>query len=344
MSSIQVADSARRQLSLIPELALVDVDDVTAMLARGGLRDSTIRRYRGAARSWITYCRDRGEPPHDASTTTLLRWLDWRCREVSSPYATLAMSLAATRFVQRSICLAHELEAVPYTGSARQQLDGFCAAMTLARKRPKRAKPLCMDELVRLLRSVRADLAPRRGVDVRMARWLADRDSAMVLVGWWGALRSDDLARLHCSDVEVCMEGLQLTLRSSKTSDEEAALALARRDDCPELCPWRAWGVLRSWGGKSERTGHAFEFSRSDHVRRRLRELFVKHGVRGYSGHSLRAGFATEAARQNVSDKLVQNHGRWLRADQHATYVRSGRLWLDTPTTRIVCPAMECVA
>jgi len=303
-------------------------------MAAGGLRETTMLRYRGPAASWLTYCRDRGELAHDASTGALMRWLDWRCREAKSPPATIKMSLAAARYVQSALCAVHGFEVVPYSPDARVQLDVFCRALTLQPRVPKQARPLRLDELLMLVRRVRGDLSRRRGVDTEQAMWLADRDAAMLLVGWWGALRGDDLARLKTADIRPTAQGLELHLRASKTT--HAAIALVMRPDAPELCPWAAWNALQAWP-----VGHAraFGLTASSHVRRRIAYLFRKHRVpRGYSSHSLRAGFATEAAAQGVPDRLVQNHGRWRSAQQHAEYVRGGRLWQDTPTEKIACP------
>jgi integrase len=321
---------------MLAEVGLPDFPDdseIVRMLIRGRCRDSSIKRYLGAARAWLRYCHDRHEEPHDASTATLLRWLDWRCRESSSPSSAIKMSLAAARFVQRGRCVVLGIECLPYTPRARIQLDAWTGARTVNTSVAQMARPLRLDELGELVAHVRSDRRARRAVSAARAEWLAMRDAALLLVGWWAAFRADDLARLRWEHVAMVVQGLELHIPASKTTS--ASLALAKRDDRPDLCPMRA---LRELGAREE--GSVFGLERGGHVGRRIKSLFARHGVpRGYSGHSLRAGFATEAASQGVPDRLVQNHGRWLSVQQHAKYVREGRLWLDTPTDRIVCPA-----
>jgi integrase len=324
-----------RQLSILPELAR---DDVQGLLARGGLRESTLKRYIHPARLWTFYCQDRGEPPHDASTATLIRWLDWRARGARSPQSTLALSLAAARWVQHAYCTVHELECVPYTTRARVQLEAFLGAATLDTRTKQSARPLRLDDLVVLVARVRGRPHYGRGVTDARARLLAERDAALLVLGWWGALRADDLARLEWPHLRFALQGIELHMPASKTT--KASLALAEQPDAPWVCPVHA---LREYtqGQGWPAEGSVFGLRSGNHVGRRLRDLFVRFGVpRGYTGHSLRAGFATECAAQGVADKLVQAHGRWRSAQQHAEYVRLGRLWEDTPTTRVRVPAL----
>jgi integrase len=46
-----------------------------------------------------------------------------------------------------------------------------------------------------------------------------------------------------------------------------------------------------------------------------------------YSGHSLRAGLATSAARSGKHDRDIMTQGRWLSHEMLATYVRDARLF-----------------
>jgi len=339
--------ATQRQLSILDELGLnvPSNAELAELLAAGRCKARSIKRYLGAVRSWMRYCIDRREEPHDASTATLLNWLDWRCRNSESPQSAIRMSLAAARFVQRGRCVVLGVDALPYTPKARIQLDAFKGAATLNASPSTMAKPLRLDELAELVAHVRGDVRPRRGVDVDKAEWLALRDAAMLLVGWWAAFRADDLARLEWSHCHWVMRGIELHIPFSKTTS--ALLALARRNDRPDLCPvralatWKGYSQAPTIDGVTRRDDQAgvFGLETGGHVGRRIRALFARHNVpEGYSGHSLRAGFATEAASQGVPDRLVQLHGRWRSVQVHAAYVRSGRLWQDTPTERIACP------
>lgn len=318
----------------LAELPPID-DSIQGKIVRAGLRDSTIKRYLGPAHSWEIYCRERSEPVWDASTSTLIRWLDSRLREASAPASVIKTSLAAARWVQKAHCALRGVDAVPYTPRARVQLDAFSRTATMDKGPPKRARALRLESLLSLVRHVREDARARPGLTAREAQILAARDVSMLLIGWWGALRADDLARLEWAHIEFHPEGIALNIPTSKTT--WAVLALARRPDNLLVCPMLNLASVAKADGR--RDDRVFGFDSAGSCARRITTLFRRASVpRGYTSHSLRAGFATEASAQGVPDLMVQRHGRWLSAGQHAEYVRDGRLWLDTPTSRIAVP------
>ncbi|HVS42247.1 MAG TPA: tyrosine-type recombinase/integrase, partial [Candidatus Dormibacteraeota bacterium] len=53
--------------------------------------------------------------------------------------------------------------------------------------------------------------------------------------------------------------------------------------------------------------------------------------VREFAGHSLRAGFATEAAAQGASERAIMRHGRWRSVTTVRRYIRSGELFTENP-------------
>ena len=135
------------------------------------------------------------------------------------------------------------------------------------------------------------------------------RDRALLLVGWFGAFRRSEIVALVVADVTFAPEGLIVHLRRSKTDQEGqgAAKGLPYAGD-PALCPVRA---LRAWLAVAGQEGPVF---RSVDKRGRIGvraltgaavALIVKRAVERagldserFAGHSLRAGFATTAARK----------------------------------------------
>jgi hypothetical protein len=49
-----------------------------------------------------------------------------------------------------------------------------------------------------------------------------------------------------------------------------------------------------------------------------------------YSAHSLRRGFATEAARMSASMTSIKNHGRWESTKTVIEYIEEGRQYSDS--------------
>lgn len=324
------------QLVLVGAPVAPSHDEIRARLKRAGLRDSSIRRYLGTARSWEQYCVDHDEHPADASTLSLVRWLDSRCRVSRSPESAIRIALASARFVQRSHLIDGTIEdAVPYTRAARVALEAYCKSATMGRSPQRRARPMRLDTLTHLVARVRSRIAPRRGVSWDEARLIATRDAALILTCWWGALRADDASRLTWQSISLEPQGVLITLDTSKTGPAQIACASVAHLG---LCPRASLEELRGMCGERERV---FSLSTGAHVARRLKDLFAQHGAQGYTSHSLRAGFASECASQGVPDRLVQMHARWSSAQQHSEYVRGGRIWVDTPTSRLVVPTLE---
>ena len=48
-----------------------------------------------------------------------------------------------------------------------------------------------------------------------------------------------------------------------------------------------------------------------------------------FAGHSLRAGFATAAARAGRSEAAIMRHGRWKSVQIARRYIRQGARWDD---------------
>lgn len=300
------------------ELFPLATDPISYEIVKAGVAPSTFRRYCRTIRSWLTYCKDRELDPIDTSTDEVLRWLDAELRRVNSA-CHLSVCLAALRMVQRAA--GEDREPVPYRARERPRLGFFVRARLREQPDPKRVKPLMLPDLQALLWHVDLEaLWPRTGVDLARARELGLKYRAMLTLQWWGALRADDLSRLE--SVERVPEGLIVRIGKSKTGSATLGLCPVH----PDVCPVLAWDKLTF--SHPQGIGPITPGQVSRIVKR-----YVKHaGWPGkYSGHSLRAGFATEAAKQGVPDRLVQRHARWT-ARTHEIYVRDGRLFEDSPT------------
>lgn len=317
----------------LPHVRLVTDVELTCTTSLG-----TELRYRTAQRSWLVYCADRGITAHDADDNALLSWLSERCRENRKRRRAL-ISLAALRNLQRTILARDGLEGIPYTAQARPRLKAWLATYVGGDTEPKRAPALLLEPMLRTVRATLHDLEPRGGTNRFRAAMLATRDAAAIAVAWWAAFRADDASRLQWERITWAPEGVILELETSKT--KFARLAITRRPELGECCPvelldaWRRFVASQRDTKPDELMGSVFALRSVDIdrvIRRRTR------AVGRFTGHSLRSGFATEAARQGIDDRLVRRHARWKSIEQHEQYVREGRLWIDTPTRLFEVP------
>jgi integrase len=53
-----------------------------------------------------------------------------------------------------------------------------------------------------------------------------------------------------------------------------------------------------------------------------------------FAGHSMRAGFATEAYAQGTAELAIMRHGRWKSAAMMRGYVEEGTIWTGNAAAR----------
>jgi integrase len=206
-------------------------------------------------------------------------------------------------------------------------------------------------ELVRLtLRGIRRTYGrPQRRATALRAEHLAAivatldtsikdvRDRALLLVGFAGAFRRSELSAAVCSDIEWRSQGIVLSLPRSKTDQEGQGRTVAipcRRD---AVCPVNA---LREWleagritdgplfrpitkGGQvlgSSLSGNATAEIVKQHV------MAIGLDPELYSGHSLRAGFATSAAAAGVPSWKIRAQTGHASDAMLNRYIRAGEL------------------
>ena len=154
------------------------------------------------------------------------------------------------------------------------------------------------------------------------------RNHAVLTLGWWGAFRRSALVALDVEDVARTREGLVLTLRRSKTDQEgQGALTGIAYAGRAAVCAVRAFDAWVVGSGittgalfrRIDRNGHLLAGRLSDRaVARFVQEAAARAGLPAekFAGHSLRAGFATTAAK----------HGKSLDAIMRQTHHKSERV------------------
>ncbi len=191
----------------------------------------------------------------------------------------------------------------------------------------KQAKPLLKEELFAILDPMGDSMK-----DVR--------DRALLLLGFAGGFRRSELVGLDVADIEIVRQGIIITLRHSKTDQEGVGRKIGIPHGRTQHCPVAA---VTAWLERSKikqgavfcpvtRYGHLQPVRLSgDAVSEVIRERLAAIGMNpeGYSGHSLRAGFATSAAQAGVSTfKIRQQTGHSSDA-MLSRYVRDSELFIN---------------
>ena len=135
----------------------------------------------------------------------------------------------------------------------------------------------------------------------------AARDKLVLLLGFAGAFRRSELVALRCEDITAFPNGIEILLRHSKTDQEKAGRTVFIPQANGKHCPVKALDQWRALTGIE--TGWLFRaVNRHDQISAmplsaQSVALIVKEAARRVgadpdvvSGHSLRAGYCTQAA------------------------------------------------
>lgn len=177
------------------------------------------------------------------------------------------------------------------------------------------------------------------------------RDRALLLTGYCGGLRRSELASLTLGDLTWSEDGVAVRIRRSKTDQEGQGRSVALpRGAHAKTCPVR---TLERWleaagRSKDEKSAPLFPaVSRAGTIRAEALHpnsiaKILKRAVRraGYdpvdfAGHSLRAGFATQAARNGASAFAIMQQTGHRSIATVARYVREATLFADTPAGKL---------
>ena len=177
---------------------------------------------------------------------------------------------------------------------------------------------------------------PKRPLEVKHVKKLIDKfgsgdlsnlqTTCLVVLGFSGFLRWDDLSRLKRQHLEFEREYMKVFLEKRKNDQyREGSWILIARTSNP-TCPVQLMEKFLQKGGHSPRdfvfrkvshTANGMSLRRQQMTYSRARELFSKQlreiGLDPslYGLHSLRSGGTTEAAAWGISERLIQRHGGW---------------------------------
>ena len=180
------------------------------------------------------------------------------------------------------------------------------------------------------------------GDDVRAAR-----DRALLLIGFAGGFRRSEVVGLNVEDIGSVRRGLIISLRHSKTDQEglgrRIGIPVGRTRWCPvaALSRWLdlagiASGPIFRSVNRHGRIG-AMRLS-GEAVCIIIRERIASAGIdpTGYSGHSLRAGFATSAVQAGVSAIKIRQQTGHASDAMLARYVRDGELFVGNAAAALL--------
>ncbi len=294
---------------------------------RASKTPSTLRAYRSDWQHFVSWCDGRTVLSLPAAPETVALYLV-ALAETHRP-ATLTRRL--TSIAKAHAAAGHPNPATTQHAIVSETLQGI--RRTLGAAQPGKT-PLLTADLIQVLAHLPSGLA---GV----------RDRALLLVGYTGGLRRSELAAFTIDDLGWVPEGAVLTLRRSKTDQAGQGRKVAiPKGAHVATCPVSA---LRQWLEAAgivegalfrevDRHGTVGELGiHRDSVGAILKRAVARAGFdpKGFAGHSLRAGFATQAARNGASAFDIMRQTGHRSITTVSRYVRDAQIFRDAPASKL---------
>jgi len=173
------------------------------------------------------------------------------------------------------------------------------------------------------------------------------RDRSIILIGFAGGFRRNEIVSLDCEDLDFVQEGLKIDIRRSKTDQfGEGFTKALPYFDSSQYCPVLS---LKKWIEATKITsGPVFRrFSKGSKLSKNrltdqtvallIKEYLKLAGIdnKNYSGHSLRSGFATSAAESGVEERSIMAMTGHKSTEMVRRYIKEANLFKNNALNKI---------
>ena len=279
--------------------------------------NSTRKAYVQDAQLFVTWCQQHQRDYLPATPETVADFLSHEALQ-GCANATLRRRVAAIRFFHTSA----GFESPTKTELVSTTLKGI--RRTLGTVQDKKAA-LTVDKVYQILAHCNTKTLTGK------------RDKALLLLGFAGALRRSELVALDYTDLEFVQAGLHLTIRHSKTDQEQHGQMIAipngRLNVITSLQEWLSSAAITEGAlfrsiNKAGRTGKRLS---DKSVYNLVKHYTAEAGLNPelFGAHSLRSGFITTAAENGANLFKIMDVSRHKSVQTVQGYVRYAELFKD---------------
>lgn len=281
---------------------------------------NTQKAYQQGVRSYTDWCAELGIPTQPL-TAEKMAFFATALAEQGKAWSTINVALASLDYAQK----LQGLDPLRNSLEVSEVCEGIRRVHGTV---GTQAKPITVEHL-------------RRMVESGLQEPTATRDRALLLLGFSGAFRRSELVSLDFTDLEREENGYIVRVRKSKTDQTGRGIVKGipyggRQSTCPvrALDAWREHPLLVE-------EGPVFvSFSKCCPKKQRLTDQSVNSIVKrsmeragldsaGFSGHSLRAGFVTAAAKAGKRLDLIMQQTGHKNVETVMRYIRHVELFRE---------------
>ena len=173
------------------------------------------------------------------------------------------------------------------------------------------------------------------------------RDRSIILIGFSGGFRRNEIVSLDHDDLDFVQEGLKINIKRSKTDQfGEGFIKALPYFDNSQYCPVVS---LKKWIEISKiSSGSLFRrFTKGSRLSEKrltdqtvallIKEYLKLAGIenKNYSGHSLRSGFATSAAESGVEERSIMAMTGHKSTEMVRRYIKEANLFKNNALNKI---------
>ena len=199
-------------------------------------------------------------------------------------------------------------------------------------------KPLLINNLKRLINVI--DQQKKERIKIL-------RDRTIILIGFSGGFRRNEIVSLDYDDLDFVEEGLKINIKRSKTDQfGEGSIKGLPYFDNSQYCPVVS---LKNWIDIAKiNSGSLFRrFSKGSRLTEKrltdqtvallIKEYLKLAGVdnKNYSGHSLRSGFATSAAESGAEERSIMAMTGHKSSEMVRRYIKEANLFKNNALNKI---------
>ena len=306
------------------------LQEETLLNLQNSKANNTVRAYKSDFKDFGLFCSQNGFKPLPSEPKIVSLYLTYLSTKGAK------MSTLKRRLV--SIGVIHRLKGHYLDMKHPSIIENIMGIKRRKGSIQKGKKPILISHLKQLINVI----DEQKSEDIKKLR-----DRSIILIGFSGGFRRNEIISLDYDDLDFVEEGLKIQIRKSKTDQfgEGSVKALPYFDN-PKYCPVIS---LKNWINISKiHSGSLFRrFLKGSRLSgNRLTDqtvaLLIKEYLKiagidskNYSGHSLRSGFATSAAEAGAEERNIMAMTGHKSPEMVRRYIKEANLFKNNALSKI---------
>ena len=306
------------------------IQEETILNLKASKANNTIRAYKSDFHDFGLFCVKNGfkSLPTDPKTVSLyLTYLATKDNKIST---------IKRRIV--SIGVVHKMKGHYLDTKHPAIVENLLGIKRRKGVKQKGKKPLLINDLKQIINVIDEE---------NSSEFKIARDRTIILLGFGGGFRRNELVSLDYEDLDFVNEGIKINIKKSKTDQfGEGSIKALPYFDNPHYCPVKS---IQNWikiskinQGAIFRKFHKGIKLSNDRLSDQSVALLIKYyldlaGIdnKNYSGHSLRSGFATSAAEAGAEERSIMNMTGHKSTEMVRRYIKEANLFKNNALNKI---------